>query len=128
MTDAAFLDNMRNMGQPVEYRRASLSDHSVSDIYESMGGVTSMARAPSTTRETVSWALFQWIVGLLLAAIGAVLWFHLSGIRDDLNGLKKEITEFRVETVKAIGAVREQAATTNAKLDAVIQELRNPRR
>ena len=95
---------------------------------------------------TVSWDLFKTVVTILLAAIGTLMWFYLSGMRADLNALRsdlfenvsavrRDLSDTRVEFTKAIGNVEKEVAitngkldTTNAKLGAIVSELQRTRR
>jgi hypothetical protein len=97
------------------------------------------------TRESVSWDLFKTVVTLLLAAISALLLFYLSGVREDINtlrsdlsgnatGIRRELSDARVEFTRAIGNVEKEVVTTNgkldatnAKLDSIVLELQRPR-
>ena len=87
---------------------------------------------------TVSWDLFKTAVTILLAAIGTLMWFYLSGMRADLNALRSDLfehtteirhdlSEARGEFTKAVGNVEKEVATTNGKLDAIIPELQHKR-
>ena len=87
---------------------------------------------------TVSWDLFKTVVTILLAAIGTLMWFYLSGMRADLNALRSDLfenttkiqhdlSEARGEFTKAVGNVEKEVATTNGKLDAIIPEVQHKR-
>jgi hypothetical protein len=96
------------------------------------------------SHESVSWDLFKTVITLLLGAIGALLLFYLSGVREDMNtlrsdlsgnatGIRRDLSEARVEFTKAIGNVEKEVATTNgkldttnAKLDSIVSELQQP--
>ncbi|MGX0963200.1 Mn2+/Fe2+ NRAMP family transporter [Bradyrhizobium japonicum] len=67
------------------------------------------------------------------AVIGLVLYVHASD-KSDIDELKKlsrettkEIADTRVDLVKAIGAVKEQAIATNSRLDQLIADGRQRR-
>ena len=97
------------------------------------------------SHESVSWDLFKTVVTLLLAAISALLLFYLSGVREDINtlrsdlsgnatGIRRELSDARVEFTRAIGNVEKEVVTTNgkldatnAKLDSIVLELQRPR-
>jgi hypothetical protein len=88
-------------------------------------GARTMAREASP--ETVSWDLFKWIVGPLLAIIVGGLGFYLNGIRDDISGLRKDLVDTKVDIVRSVSGVENQISATNGKLDILIAETRQRR-
>jgi hypothetical protein len=95
------------------------------------GAVSDMA----TNKLNVPWAavgtVFASLVAIILTLVGTIFF----GLKGDIDELKKasrdtakEISETRVELTKAVGAVERQASIANSRLDAILQELRQPRR
>jgi hypothetical protein len=95
----------------------------VSNPYKE-AGVSSMPR--STT--TVSLGLFQWVVGGLFAVLVALCGYYMSDLSGDVKNIRKDLSDARIEYAKAIGGVQTQIATTNTKLDGILQELQHQRR
>src|ERR1700730_14831269 len=85
-------------------------------------------------KESVSWDLFKTVATLLLSGIGVLVWFYLSGMREDVNtlrrdlsetaiGIRRDFSDARVEFTKAVGNVEKEVATTNGKLDTTNAKL-----
>jgi hypothetical protein len=87
-------------------------------------GVSSMPRSTAT----VPLGLFQWVVGGLLAALVALCGYYMSDLSGDVKTIRKDLSDARIEYTKAIGGVQTQIATTNTKLDGILQELQHQRR
>jgi hypothetical protein len=95
----------------------------------------SAVRDMAASRQHISWAVVVAVAGPLLTIILALVATIFWGLRGDIDELKKasrdtakEISETRVELTKAVGAVERQASIANSRLDAILQELRQPRR
>jgi hypothetical protein len=99
-----------------------------------------------------TWDLFKTVVTalwtvviLLLSGMCFLVWFYFSSMRDDVNtlrrdlsenatGIRRDLSDARVEFTKAVGNVEKEVATTNgkldatnAKLDSIVLELQRPR-
>jgi hypothetical protein len=80
------------------------------------------------TKEAARWRLFEWIVTLLLAMSTALLgacallaWLHLSAVSRDTNSSVMAKNEMDIGS--ALSAFKEQQVLSNAKLDAIKNEL-----
>jgi hypothetical protein len=78
--------------------------------------------------QNVSFGMFQWVVGLLLVALGAVFWYYMSDLTSDVKALRKDLGEARIEYTKAIGGIQSQIAVTNTKLENILQEMQQHQR
>ena len=67
-------------------------------------GVRNMA-SRAAKNETVSWDLFKWVVGGLLALICTLLAVYLSGIRDDIIALLKDVVDTKVDLLRSLGEI-----------------------
>jgi hypothetical protein len=92
------------------------------DLYSS--GARNMV---GNSRDTVSWSIFQWVVGGMGAIIIAGSAFFLSGIRDDISNVRKDVVDTKVEIVRAVAGVEKQIAITNGKFEQFIQDSRQRR-
>lgn len=109
------------------------------EIYLLQSKVAPMPRSA----QGVPWDTFRWVVGGLLGVIALLVAGGFSWMITDIRGVRQEISDtrmeiadtrvqlvretaqMRVELTKAIDGVQTQAATTNAKLDDLISELRH---
>jgi hypothetical protein len=112
-------------GVPNSLYRAT-SAH-VSNVYDSK-----VKKMPGTwdlfkTTVTAFWA----VVILLLGWLCFLVWDDFLMMRGDVNTLRRDFSDARVEFTKAIGSVEKEVATTNgttnAKLDSIVSELQRPR-
>jgi hypothetical protein len=78
--------------------------------------------------QNVSFGLFQWVVSVLLAALGALFWFYMSGLTTDVKALRQDLGEARIEYTKALGEIKGQIAVTNTKLENILQEMQQHQR
>ncbi len=96
--------------------------------------ITRFEEKPVANDNPVPFGTFQWIVTGLLAVICALIgfaWNSMDRRVESLDQTAKEIsnklTEARLSSAGETSLLREQAAATNAKLDAIIDQLRrNP--
>jgi hypothetical protein len=109
------------------------------NMYESR--VNEVNQMPGSGVPVPSWDLFKivvtalWgMVTLLLSAVCFLLWFYFSSMRDDVNtlrrelsdnatGIRRDFSDARVEFTKAVGNVEKEVATTNGKLDTTNAKL-----
>ena len=111
-------------GQPSPYRPQFSSSQKQSEY--GAGGTKAM-RIPLSAIGTV----FAALIAVILTLMGTI-YFGLKGDIQDLQktakDTTKEIADTRIELTKAIGGVERQAVAANVRLDAILQELRQPRR
>jgi hypothetical protein len=100
-------------------------------------------RIIGNSNDGVSWDLFKWVVGALMALIVTLVTLYLTGAKDDLTAVRKdfasdiagarrdfgsEITEVRREIsdtnldfARSVADVEKQLGTTNGKLEMLSQ-------
>jgi hypothetical protein len=111
MSDIAFSGDLPPYGNtPAKFRPPA-----VENVPNRLSTEANMAKIPTITMST-----FQWIIGILLAAIvgllstiGLIGGSYMNGIQTDIREVRKDVTEIRV-----------QASATNTKLDDLTAEVR----
>lgn len=89
-------------------------------------------RIIGNSNDGVSWDLFKWVVGALMALIVTLVTLYFTGAKDDLTAVRKdfgnEITEVRREIsdtklnfARSVADVEKQLGTTNGKLEMLSQ-------
>ena len=110
-------------------------------LYRSTSAPVSNAYGLKVNKMPGTWDLFRtvvtafWaVVTLLLGGLCFVVWSDFSIVREDVKtlrhdltenatGIRHELSDARVEFIKAAGNVEKEVATTNGKLDATNAKL-----
>lgn len=121
-------------------------------LYRSTSAPVSNVYDSRVNKMPVTWDLFKtvvtafWtVVTLLLVWLCSIVWNDFAMVRGDVNtlrhdlsenatGIRRDLSDARVEFTKAIGNVEKEVATTNgkldttnAKLDSIVSELQRAR-
>jgi hypothetical protein len=138
MMDLASINNPFLGRNPPQFGYATGVPNS---LYRSTSAPVSNAYGSKVKKMPGTWDLFKtvvttlWtVVALLLSVVCFLVWFYFSSMRDDLNtirrdlsenatGIRRDLSDARVEFTKVIGNVEKEVATTNGKLDATNAKL-----